>query len=212
MLAALADKKVPLKRRSFAASKVPNITPALTALLAKSDELKVTAQAAFASYVRSVFLHPRKAIFDVSKLDLEAFAGSLGLPTMPRVRTVQKLQKQAARSAAKAGQKASGTEGATMPSDPTARARTDHDRRGDDSEDGVAEDVGVADRSRGPASSREHAAPTGGRADSGESASGSDSEQDDVLTMKRSDVLDARGADAGGCARQQCCLQCTCGT
>ena len=102
MLAALQAKKVPLTRRAFASDRIKSIAPALTSLMAKSDELKATAQAAFVSYVRSIFLHPNKAVFDVAQLDLEAFADSFGLPTMPHVRMVNKLQKQAGRQAAKA--------------------------------------------------------------------------------------------------------------
>lgn len=94
MLEALRERRVPLKQRTFAAGKVTAIGDALTALLARSEDLKAVAQAAFVSYIRSVFLNPNKSIFDVSKLDVDEFASSLGLPTAPRLRMVKKLQRQ----------------------------------------------------------------------------------------------------------------------
>lgn len=96
MLEALQERRVPLKQRAFAAGKVTAIGDALTALLARSEDLKAVAQAAFVSYIRSVFLNPNKAIFDVAKLDANEFAASLGLPTAPRLRMVKKLQRQSA--------------------------------------------------------------------------------------------------------------------
>lgn len=96
MLQALQERRVPLKQRAFAAGKVTPIGDALTALLARSEDLKAVAQAAFVSYIRSVFLNPNKSIFDVSKLDINEFASSLGLPTAPRLRMVKKLQRQSA--------------------------------------------------------------------------------------------------------------------
>jgi hypothetical protein len=116
MLAALEEKKVSLQRRSFSSKKVTPLTSALTALLAKSEDLKTIAQAAFASYVRSCFLNPNKSIFDISKLDLGEFAASLGLPTMPRVHMVKKMQKQSRRSvSAKEAPDQDGTDIAALP-------------------------------------------------------------------------------------------------
>lgn len=103
MLTALSVKKVPIKRRTFASHKVAAITPALTSLMAKNNDLKTTAQAAFVSYIRSIFLHPNKAVFDVAQLDVEEFASSLGLPTVPRIRMIQKLQKLASRKSGRGG-------------------------------------------------------------------------------------------------------------
>jgi len=54
--------------------------------IAKDPELKITAQKAFKSYVRSVHLQPNKEAFDAKKLPLAAFAASLGLNATPRVR------------------------------------------------------------------------------------------------------------------------------
>ena len=197
---------MPLKRRAFAHNKVTSITPALTSLMAKSDELKTTAQAAFVSYIRSVFLHANKAVFDVSKLDVEAFAESFGLPTVPRVRMIQKLRKQAGRSSAgkRSGDAADAGTAANAPAAHAERldeqgAGQDHDRdsdtaamsdgggSGDDSElDGDADDAGVA----------------AARQSAGNGASGrhvEDEQEDELFAIKRADVLQEPGA--AGAAR-----------
>ena len=62
----------------------------IEAILASDHELKVEAQRAFKSYLKSIFLMKNKAIFDVTKLDMNSFAASLGLAVPPRVRFIQK--------------------------------------------------------------------------------------------------------------------------
>jgi ATP-dependent RNA helicase DDX10/DBP4 len=46
----------------------------LEATLAKDHILKESAQRAFVSYIKSVFLMKDKSVFDVSALDTDAFA------------------------------------------------------------------------------------------------------------------------------------------
>lgn len=133
MLEALKERRVPLKQRAFAAGKVTPIGDALTALLARSEDLKAAAQAAFVSYIRSVFLNPNKTIFDVAKLDVDEFASSLGLPTAPRLRMVKKLQRQSA---------AAGVRGAHRDQDDREKAD-----RGVDGSVGSDGDVAAADES-----------------------------------------------------------------
>ena len=48
--------------------------------------LQDLAQRAVVAYVRSVFLQPRKEVFNVRVLPLEEYALSIGLPTLPRMR------------------------------------------------------------------------------------------------------------------------------
>jgi len=62
MLPALEEAKVPLRKRSFDLKKLTPVTPALTALLAKSEELKGLAQGAVTAYFRSVYLNPNKQV------------------------------------------------------------------------------------------------------------------------------------------------------
>jgi ATP-dependent RNA helicase DDX10/DBP4 len=61
--------------------------------LASDIELKESAQRAFQSYLKSIFLLKNKSVFDVFKLDTTAFAASLGLAVPPRVRFLQKQLK-----------------------------------------------------------------------------------------------------------------------
>ncbi|KAG1677880.1 putative ATP-dependent RNA helicase DDX10 [Nymphon striatum] len=49
---------------------------------------------AFVSYLKSVFLMKNKSIFDIKKLNTDAFAGSLGLAVPPRIRFLQKYMKE----------------------------------------------------------------------------------------------------------------------
>ena len=67
----------------------------------------------FISYLRSVFLQADKSVFDVHKLPAEAYAESLGLPSAPRIKVIQKDRarkeakaKLAAETAAKASARA----------------------------------------------------------------------------------------------------------
>jgi len=48
------------------------------------------AQRAFVTYLRSTHLRPDKEIFDVSKLPIEDYSVSLGLPTAPQIRFLKK--------------------------------------------------------------------------------------------------------------------------
>jgi hypothetical protein len=105
MLAALKEKKVPIKLRSFSARKVLPVKGQFGSLLAEHEDLKQTAQAAFLTYMRSVYLNPRRDIFDISKLDPDAYASSMGLLAAPHQRAVNKMQKHAKLSSAKNAKK-----------------------------------------------------------------------------------------------------------
>ncbi len=87
--------------------KVMSIQRKIQAQLAGDHELKEEAQRAFQSYLKSVFLMKNKLVFDVTKLDTESFAASLGLAVAPRVRFIQKRlkaeQKEVANKQSKAG-------------------------------------------------------------------------------------------------------------
>lgn len=63
----------------------------MEAFLAKDPELKDTAQRAFVSYAKSVFLMKDKKVFNVQALDTDSFANSLGLAIPPRIRFLQRL-------------------------------------------------------------------------------------------------------------------------
>lgn len=66
----------------------------LAGLLSKDPDLKYMAQRAFITYLRSIHIRGDKEIFDVTKLPLEEYAVSLGLPTTPRIRFLKKDTKK----------------------------------------------------------------------------------------------------------------------
>ncbi|XP_017869939.1 PREDICTED: probable ATP-dependent RNA helicase DDX10 isoform X1 [Drosophila arizonae] len=64
----------------------------IEAFLAQFPELRASAQRAFLSYLKSVFLMRNKRLFNVLSLDLDAYAQSLGLAVTPRVPFIEKLK------------------------------------------------------------------------------------------------------------------------
>ena len=61
-------------------------------MIAENPELKLLAQKAFVSYVRSVCLQPNKKVFQATALPLADLAESYGLSSAPRVRFLEKMQ------------------------------------------------------------------------------------------------------------------------
>lgn len=90
MINALEGKKVFVEKINVRQKKMQNsIKHQLQNMCFKDPELKYLGQKAFVSYVRSVIVQKDKDIFDVKKLDLEAFASSLGLPGAPKVKFIK---------------------------------------------------------------------------------------------------------------------------
>ena len=73
----------------------------LAAMLAADRQLKESAQRAFTSYLKSVFLMKDKEVFDVTSVDLGLLAESLGLAAAPRVRFLDKWKKNKENKVAK---------------------------------------------------------------------------------------------------------------
>ena len=100
MLAQLQQNKIPISRYCTAhyivltghprievnPMKQQTVERKMAALLAADKNLKESAQRAFNSYVKSVFLMRNKAVFSVDSIDLAKFSESLGLAAAPRVR------------------------------------------------------------------------------------------------------------------------------
>ncbi len=86
MAALLAAAKVPIRRTHVAPSAAVSITGKLAAEVAADPELKVCAQRAFTSYVRSVALQPNKTVFKLRDIDGPALAESFGLAAPPESR------------------------------------------------------------------------------------------------------------------------------
>jgi ATP-dependent RNA helicase DDX10/DBP4 len=90
MLKSLEKKKVFLERINVRQAKMQNtVKNQLQNMCFKDPELKYLGQKAFVSYVKSIALQKDKVIFDVTKLDLEGFAASMGLPGAPRVKFIK---------------------------------------------------------------------------------------------------------------------------
>jgi ATP-dependent RNA helicase DDX10/DBP4 len=89
MLIEFEKKKIPVEKIKINPHKSVSIVNNLRGLCSQSPEIKYLAQKCFISYMRSVFLHGNKAVFDVHALPAEAFAESLGLPGAPKISFVK---------------------------------------------------------------------------------------------------------------------------
>ncbi|XP_066501830.1 probable ATP-dependent RNA helicase DDX10 isoform X1 [Hoplias malabaricus] len=94
MIAQLQEKKVPVNKIQVNPEKLVSVQQKLEAFLAQEKEQKERAQRCFVSYLRSIYLMKNKDVFDVFKLNLPEYATSLGLAVAPRVRFLNKAQKQ----------------------------------------------------------------------------------------------------------------------
>ncbi|XP_029285389.1 probable ATP-dependent RNA helicase DDX10 [Cottoperca gobio] len=102
MVGQLHEKKVPINKIQVNPEKLQNIQQKLEAFLAQEKEQKERAQRCFVSYLRSIYLMKNKEVFDVFKLQIQQYAGSLGLAVAPRVRFLSKAQ---AKRSVKEGQR-----------------------------------------------------------------------------------------------------------
>ncbi|KYN40655.1 putative ATP-dependent RNA helicase DDX10 [Trachymyrmex septentrionalis] len=90
----LKQRKIPINMIKINPNKLQSPHRKLEALLARDVTLKETAQRAFVSYIKSVFLMKDKEIFNVHALNTDEFAKSLGLAIPPRIRFLQRMQKK----------------------------------------------------------------------------------------------------------------------
>ncbi|KAL2875888.1 ATP-dependent RNA helicase dbp4 [Colletotrichum sp. CLE4] len=86
MLKRLELKKVPINKITVKESKKKSIKDQLQSMCFSNPDLKYLGQKAFISYVRSIYLQKDKEVFKFNKLDLDAFAASLGLPGAPQIK------------------------------------------------------------------------------------------------------------------------------
>lgn len=93
MVEELKSRKIPINKIAVDPKKMFSPKAKMEAFLAANQELKESAQRAFVAYIKSVVLMKNKKIFNVEKLDTDAFARSLGLVVVPRVRFLARLQK-----------------------------------------------------------------------------------------------------------------------
>ncbi|KAJ8723577.1 hypothetical protein PYW08_003489 [Mythimna loreyi] len=88
----LQKSKIPINKIQVDPSKVVAPQRKIESLLSDSTELKQSAQRAFVSYLKSVFLMKNKEIFNVHQLDTDAFSRSLGLIVPPYIKFLKKYQ------------------------------------------------------------------------------------------------------------------------
>ncbi|KAI5064698.1 hypothetical protein GOP47_0019393 [Adiantum capillus-veneris] len=90
MIEELQAAKIPIKVIKPNRDKIQAVSGPLAGLLSKDPDLKYMAQRAFITYIRSIHIRGDKEIFDVTKLPLDEYSLSLGLPTTPRIRFLKK--------------------------------------------------------------------------------------------------------------------------
>lgn len=93
MVDELRQRKIPVEKIEIDARKMFSPRAKMEAFLAQNQDLKASAQRAFVAYIKSVALMRNKKIFNVETLDTDAFALSLGLAMVPRVRFLQRQKK-----------------------------------------------------------------------------------------------------------------------
>lgn len=93
MLSYLHHKNVPLREIAIKSEFSTSSQEIFVALVVQG--LKYEAQKAFVAYLRSVYFAANKNVFDVSSIDVEAFAKSLGLLVVPDMSTLNYQRRSA---------------------------------------------------------------------------------------------------------------------
>lgn len=89
----LKNRKIPINKIQIDPKRMFSPRAKVESFLAQNQELKLSAQRAFVAYVKSVVLMKNKQIFKVDELETDAYAKSLGLVVPPRIRFLQRMQK-----------------------------------------------------------------------------------------------------------------------
>ncbi|XP_027331866.1 DEAD-box ATP-dependent RNA helicase 32 isoform X1 [Abrus precatorius] len=96
MLEKLKAAKVPVHFNKPRKELLQPVSSLLASLLVKYPDLQHRAQRAFITYLRSIYIQKDKEIFDVTKLPINEYSASLGLPMTPKVRFLnQKIKSKA---------------------------------------------------------------------------------------------------------------------
>lgn len=129
----LRERKIPINMIQINPNKLHSPQRKLEALLARDVSLKETAQRAFVAYVKSIFLMKDKEVFNVHALNTDAYARSLGLAIPPRIRFLQRMQKQrSAKKEAERKQTSSDAEGESQEESPdSSNESEDDDNKGE---------------------------------------------------------------------------------
>ncbi|KAL2944613.1 DEAD-box ATP-dependent RNA helicase 32 [Bienertia sinuspersici] len=86
MLEKLKEAKIPIIAKAINKEKLQPVSPLLAALLVKYPDLQQLARRAFITYLKSVCKEKDKEVFNVTKLGIDDFSASLGLPLTPKIR------------------------------------------------------------------------------------------------------------------------------
>lgn len=86
MLKRLEHKKIPIQKINVKDNKKKSIRNQLQSICFKQPDIKYLGQKAFVTYVRSIYLHKDKEVFNMKNLDLDGYAASLGLPGTPQIK------------------------------------------------------------------------------------------------------------------------------
>ncbi|XP_014221481.2 probable ATP-dependent RNA helicase DDX10 [Trichogramma pretiosum] len=97
MIEKLQSNNVPIKQSKVNHKELQPIQKQLEAWIGKYPNHKECAQRALKTYVKSVFYMKDKSIFDFKALDTDSFARSLGLSETPRVRALERREKNEAK-------------------------------------------------------------------------------------------------------------------
>lgn len=93
MVAELMERKIPINKIAIDPRRLFSPRLKMEGFLAQNQELKESAQRAFVAYIKSVVLMKNKKIFKVNALNTDAYAMSLGLAVVPRIRFLQRMKK-----------------------------------------------------------------------------------------------------------------------
>ncbi|XP_008796096.2 DEAD-box ATP-dependent RNA helicase 32 [Phoenix dactylifera] len=86
------EPKIPIQLKKPKTEKLQSISELLSSLLVKYPDMQHLAKRTFITYLKSIHLQRDKEVFDVSKLPIEEFAASLGLPMTPKIRFISQKQ------------------------------------------------------------------------------------------------------------------------
>uniref|UniRef100_A0A0B7K6Q7 ATP-dependent RNA helicase n=1 Tax=Bionectria ochroleuca TaxID=29856 RepID=A0A0B7K6Q7_BIOOC len=86
MLQRLEQKKIPIQKVNVKEKKKKSIQNSLQNMCFQNPDLKYLGQKAFISYARAIHLQRDKEIFNLDKLDLDAYAAGMGLPGTPQIK------------------------------------------------------------------------------------------------------------------------------
>ncbi|ATY67112.1 ATP-dependent RNA helicase DBP4 [Cordyceps militaris] len=86
MIKKLEQKKIPIQMINIKEQKKRSVKNDLQNMCFQNPDLKYLGQKSFISYTRSIHLQKDKEVFNLKKLDLDAYASSLGLPGTPQIK------------------------------------------------------------------------------------------------------------------------------